>query len=99
MKLLGRFAGDRAKLQTDKECPVEGMGWFSREYSVIAKPIKEEPYDGQQKAWTPNYDSTCVLVPQEDMELCEQLILIPYFDLNISSLPNKHALSPLGDIF
>lgn len=99
VKLLGRFAGDRAKLQTNIECPVEGMGWFSREYSVLAMPIKEEPYDGQQKAWTPNYDSTCVLVPQEDMELCEQLILIPYFDLTISSLPNKHALSPLGNIF
>ncbi|MEJ1649035.1 hypothetical protein SMA17_25650, partial [Escherichia coli] len=44
------------------------------------------PYTATQKWWTPNDNSTCIRVDEQDQSLFEQLILKTYFDLTLEGL-------------
>jgi hypothetical protein len=75
--LLGQFIG-----------PVNifsrrGDGWVERDYRVIRTSILREPYTGQHKRWSPVDRSTFIQVPPAELQLFEQLILKPYFDLSL----------------
>ncbi|MCR4415001.1 MAG: hypothetical protein NUV77_21490 [Thermoguttaceae bacterium] len=71
--LLGQFSGP-----PNIFC-AWGGGWVDRPFRLIrlAEPIK--PYKGPKKWWTPNENSTFVRIPDEDLGLFEECILIPHF--------------------
>jgi len=57
-----------------------GEQWLLKPYSVIKLLPKFQVYDGPQKGWTPNYNSTCFTVPRKDLVSFEHLLLKPFFD-------------------
>jgi predicted RNA-binding protein with PUA-like domain/DNA polymerase III delta prime subunit len=69
-------------------------GWYQREYKVIATSKDTSPYKNKKKWWTPNFNSTCVPVQDQDKHLFEEYILKPYFDRTLNSfsdqLPTKN---------
>ena len=78
--------------------PEMGDGWLEHGYQVVATPLLEVPYTGQAKWWTPNDNSTCVQVGEEDFSLCEELILKPYFGVTVEQLlkGRPHPPSDIG---
>lgn len=56
--------------------------WMERSFKAV-KFSKGGFYQGEQKWWTPNHNSTFYKVPKEEHELFEELILRPFFDLGI----------------
>jgi len=63
-----------------------GEQWLLKPYSVIKLLPKFKVYDGPQKGWTPNYNSTCFSVPSKDFELFEKLLLKSFFDSTLEEL-------------
>ncbi len=86
IQLLGQFIGDDAVL--NEEMP---DNWYERKYKMIAQSKDTSAYNGEQKWWSPNYNSTCVPISKEEQGLFEKLILKPYFDITIDELlhPSK----------
>ncbi|UED72212.1 AAA family ATPase [Brevibacillus sp. DP1.3A] len=81
IRLLGQIATDEVALNPEKE-----DGWYQREYTIVAKSKDYSPYRNTQKWWTPNDNSTCIMIGESDKPLFEKLILKPYFDLTLDSL-------------
>jgi len=50
---------------------------------LIAHSNKRGPYNGVQKWWTPNDNSTFIKVPLKEYSLFEELILEPYFGIKL----------------
>ena len=79
IQLLGRITANEAI-----ENPEMKDGWYERPYEVIAQSLSSDAYSGTKKWWTPNENSTCIKV--DDTALFEELILKPYFGMDIGSL-------------
>ncbi len=79
--LLGRFTSDSTvPYEADNE-------WRERGYEAIKQLGAPVPYkDALVRSWTPNYTSTCSLVPEQDLSLFEEKILQPFFQLSLSDL-------------
>jgi hypothetical protein len=76
--LLGQFTGPANVFSSRK------VGWLDRPYRLIQASRSWEYYEGPQKWWTPNDRSTFTSVPKDELGLFEDLILKPYFDLNLA---------------
>lgn len=74
--LLGQFSGP-ANFFGQHE------GWIERPYRLIKTANKRDIYHGITKWWTPDFNSTFVQIPQDEMDLFEEYILQPYFDLDL----------------
>lgn len=81
IRLLGRIDSDEVN-----ENPEKKDGWYERSYTVIAESKNINPYIGDQKWWTPNDNSTCIVVPDGEKQKFEDLILKPYFDATVDDL-------------
>jgi len=67
-----------------------GDGWLQRSYDVVFEGVKPSAkYAGVKKGWTPNYNSTCVAVPNEEINLFESEILMPFFGKRLSDIPGS----------
>ena len=75
--LLGQFTGPANILSS------RGDGWVEREYRVIRSSKSRDVYTGEHKWWTPNDNSTFIQVPRAEHALFEQLILKPYFGIEL----------------
>ena len=84
IRLLGKVESDEPK-QVD-EIYDNTTGWYERDYTVIAESKDLSPYTGSQKWWTPNDNSTCILVPNEEVSLFETMILKPYFGISVQEV-------------
>ena len=81
IQLLGQFT-------SEKPVPNPEMkeGWYEREYQVIAKSKDTAAYTGAKKWWTPNDNSTCIKVAEDEKLQFEELILQPYFGISLDEL-------------
>ena len=75
--ILGQFTGP-ANFFSDK-----GEGWLDRPFRIIRRSSETAQYDDVEKWWTPNHNSTFVRVPEDEVEMFEELILTPYFDIEL----------------
>lgn len=75
-----------------------GEQWLLKPYSVIKLLPKFQVYDGPQKGWTPNYNSTCFSVPSKDFELFEKLLLKSFFDSTLEELGGTIPLKSFSKI-
>ncbi|MCD8301582.1 MAG: AAA family ATPase [Prevotellaceae bacterium] len=80
IQLLGKFTSNEASPN-----PEIGGNWQERGYEVIAESKNNAPYTNTKKWWTPNENSTCIKIGDEN-DLCEELILKPYFGMTIDEL-------------
>ncbi len=72
-----------------------GDGWLQRSYDVVFEGVKPSAkYVGVKKGWTPNYNSTCMAVPNEEINLFESEILMPFFGKRLSDIPGSSEGSP-----
>ena len=72
-----------------------GDGWLQRSYDVVFESVKPSvKYAGVTKGWTPNYNSTCMAVPNEEINLFESEILMPFFGKRLSDIPESPGGSP-----
>lgn len=74
---LGQFSGPVNILSSKR------AGWLDRPFRVIRYAVQTAPFKGPNKWWTPNHPSTFSRVPVEEMQLFQDLILAPYFDLDL----------------
>lgn len=81
IRLLGRIDSDEVD-----ENPEKKDGWCERSYTIIAESCDTSAYTGHKKWWTPNDNSTCISVPESEMQLFEDYILKPYFDVTKEEL-------------
>lgn len=81
IRLFGQITTDDVVLNPEKK-----DDWYQREYTVIEKSKDISPYKDTKKWWTPNDNSTCIMISESDKPLFEELILKPYFDLTLDSL-------------
>ena len=86
IRLLGRIDSDEVE-----ENPEKQDGWCERSYTVIAESRDTSPYTGDKKWWTPNDNSTCIAVPDGEMQQFENYILKPYFDITREELLKNDA--------
>lgn len=81
IRIFGRVAGPAVP-------SLHGKGWLQRKYDVIFMGIRpSDKYNGIQKGWAPNYNSTCKIIPDEELSLFESEILMPFFGKRLSEIP------------
>jgi hypothetical protein len=72
-----------------------GDGWLQRKYDVVFDGIKPSAkYTGVQKGWAPNYNSTCMAVPEHELKLFESEILEPFFGKRLTDIPPGETPEP-----
>lgn len=86
IRLLGRIDSDEVN-----ENPEKQDGWYERSYTVITESRDTSAYSGNKKWWTPNENSTCIVVPKSETQLFEDYILKPYFDITKEELLKNDA--------
>ena len=86
IRLLGQIDSNEVD-----ENPEKQDGWCERSYTIIAESRDTSAYIGDKKWWTPNDNSTCIPVPESEMQLFEDYILRPYFDVTKEELLKKDA--------
>lgn len=85
IKLLGEITSNKAEPNIELK-----DGWMEHTYRIITNTTNTTPYRNAEKWWTPNHNSTCIKVDATDYSLFEELILKPYFNVDISQiLDNK----------
>jgi len=80
--LLGQFVGPANFLSTYSH------GWVDRPFRIIAFAKNQNSYSSTEKWWTPNHRSTFVAIPENELDLFEELILMPYFGISLSEYEN-----------
>jgi len=81
IRVFGRITGPAIHSSHDD-------GWLQRSYDVLFEGIKtSEKYTGIKKGWTPNYNSTCIAIPKEEINLFESEILMPFFGKRLRDIP------------
>lgn len=60
--------------------------WIERSYRVIKESLDKSAYKDIKKWWTPNSNTTCIGVPDKDLNPFEEHILKPYFNMGINDL-------------
>lgn len=64
-----------------------GDGWLKRPYEVLFPGTNTSTkYAGVKKGWAPNYRSTCVVVPDDELALFEAEILTPFFGKHLADI-------------
>lgn len=76
--ILGQFTGP-ANLFSKR-----GDGWLDRPFRLIATAQRELYYEGTEKWWTPNHNSTFIQVPEHELREFEDSILKPFFDISLA---------------
>lgn len=93
--LIGKITGDWSDFSK------EGFrynNWILRPYEIIATSISQnQQYSNTKKHWTPNFNSTFVRIPPNELDLANKLIFNKYFhkELKFNTSPSRH-LSPLN---
>ncbi len=89
VRLIGQFSTNKATKSSK-----EGHKWIQRSYVEIASAKDLKTYSSIKKWWTPNISSTCVKVPETDLALFQDLVLSPYFDLDLDTLYQNNIKNP-----
>ena len=67
----------------------DGEGWLQRDYDLVFSGVKPtEKYMGVKKGWAPNYNSTCIAIPDPELSLFESEILVPFFGKRLTDIPD-----------
>jgi hypothetical protein len=86
VQLLGQLTSDLQKASAK---------WPERKYRIIKDCAPDSKFAGPQKKWTPNFNSTCALVPSDELPHFEQRILVPFFGLRLRDLQAQALEEPI----
>jgi len=66
--------------------PFKQEGWLQRSYKIITEAKNNGSYKGPDKWWSPNNNSTCVLIPKYELKQANTLIFIPFFNTKFENI-------------
>lgn len=76
LEVIGRITSNT------EECEFGDLGddgWLQRSYEIVAEAEKEGSYQDEKKWWTPNDNSTCIVIPKNEIANANKKIFIPFF--------------------
>lgn len=76
--LLGQFTGPVNVFSK------KGEGWLDRPFRHIKSSVSYDFYNFDHKRWSPTDNSTFIKVPDNELEMFENLILKPFFDISLN---------------
>jgi hypothetical protein len=85
IKLLGIITSEARPLGGKND------GWLERSYEIIKESINIDRYTGASKGWSPNYNSTCMAVKDDQFTVFEKELLLPYFSLKVDDLLSNYG--------
>ncbi|WP_428329524.1 McrB family protein [Mucilaginibacter sp.] len=77
VEVIGRITGDASKCTYED---FEDEGWLQRPYEIISEAISDESYQDEKKWWAPNDNSTCIAVPQHEIDYANKILFVPFFN-------------------
>jgi hypothetical protein len=81
IRVFGRVTGPAVAIP-------DSEGWLQRKYDVVFDGVNPTAkYMGVKKGWAPNYNSTCMAIPDQEINLFESEILIPFFGKRLTDIP------------
>ena len=74
------------------------QGWLQRSYEVVADAETESAYQEEKKWWTPNDNSTCIIIPKHEIGDANTKIFVPFFNTEFEyegspSLANNNSVA------
>ncbi|GGH59284.1 hypothetical protein HNQ91_000598 [Filimonas zeae] len=90
--LIGKVVGNA------EPCEFEDLGeegWMQRKFVSVKLAFAEEKYEGENKWWTPNNNSTFIVIPDADIQLANSLIFAPYFSVVVKKNQTGYPSQPL----
>ncbi|MCT8977878.1 AAA family ATPase [Clostridium sp. CX1] len=85
VKLLGRITSNPRALRGTED------GWLERDYEIIKESLSKDRYRGANLGWAPNYNSTCMPVKDEQLNVFEKDLLLPYFNMRVDELLSQYG--------
>ncbi len=82
IKLFGRFTTEKAVENND----MGEAGWYERSYEKLFDAVSGARYEGKRYYWSPSGNSTCWMVPEDELGMFEEKVLQPYFGKKLSDL-------------
>jgi hypothetical protein len=83
--LFGQFDGPAERMSV----PGWRSRWFGRRFRSIRKARVTKKFEGDNKWWAPNHNSTFVSIPERDLAAFEAAILQPFFGLTLAALRRR----------
>lgn len=73
-------------VSSSQVCELENFGdngWMQRKIEVVTPASIEDKYEGENKWWTPNNNSTCIQIGDAELSLANTLIFAHYFNVSV----------------
>lgn len=77
LELIGRIISEAVPFDYED---FGDSGWLQRSYEIVADAQVDNSYQGIKKWWTPNENSTCIAIPNQEIEDANKKIFIPFFN-------------------
>ncbi|GAB1402077.1 hypothetical protein MASR1M68_09880 [Elusimicrobiota bacterium] len=75
--VIGQITSDISGCEFE---PFKQKGWLQRFYKIVTKAKNNDSYKGPDKWWTPNDNSTCVIIPKDELKQANTLMFMPFFN-------------------
>ncbi|GER21417.1 McrB family protein [Variovorax boronicumulans] len=85
VQLIGR-------LTSEAEATPKGEDYAQRHYEILFRASRHDPFTANQEKWTPRGISTFWQVPPHRLSEFEQLLLRPYFGINLEDLAEVESM-------
>lgn len=89
LEVIGQITGEATA------CEYENWGyeddWLQRPYKVIREAQTDRAYAGDKKWWTPNDNSTCIIIPKNEIEDANDKIFRTFFNVYFKRQKNTAA--------
>lgn len=82
IKLIGRISSNATLTEYND---YGNDGWLERSFDFITNSIKNSKYNGIEKWWTPNNNSTLIQIKPNEINEANKLIFEPYFRTKLIS--------------
>lgn len=91
IKLLGKLTSVAYPATLSEKFIDEG--WMERTYEIIKRTQNNESYKGPNKNWVPSNNSTCWEIKSNELQLANQLLFEPYFNIQFQKADMSTHLS------
>lgn len=83
MGLIGKIATDAAPSTNEGWAD---SGWCERSFELVQPATNNSSYKGDSRWWTPNFNSTCYPVNENDLDFANMNLFEPHFSLVFESV-------------
>lgn len=77
LELIGKVTSNSTPCELDQ---FGENGWLQRSFEIVTEVRKEGSYEDASKWWTPNFNSTLIAIPRNEIILANDVIFKPFFN-------------------